>query len=745
MTPTVAQTAPYPVRRDRVGTIRANIALSAIGPAMAAIYTAGTWGAPHRPAMLGVIAGMLAVFGLGWGLAPAIAHWRTRYPVQVGAILFSLASLTVLVLLDGGVAGPLGVFVPICLVFLAITVPPRIFGVLAALCLAAYWTAALVGGPPPPGYALVHTLLFGGVSYLCLRHAGALASLRRRLAELSRVDPLTRCLNRRGFDERVAEALSDSARTGRPVTLVLIDLDRFKEINDTYGHRRGDEVLAWVGETLSREAVGRETLSREAVGRETLSREAVGRETLSREAVGRETLAREKLGRELGAHDAVGRLGGDEFAVLLSGSGPGEADATVGRLRAALQPCAPASLGHACYPGEAGTVEQLKHLADERVYRDKRARDRQLPTPEAVAAARRADTPPAPIEVSKRERRRHSIADVGWVSIAKASVCALYAVAYAATVPRWPQMVALCSLAIAIGLGTVLASDRLSRWSATRYLLMAISVVNYLTAASVAAAGGGVSSPVGMCMLVSLPLMALSSPLRAAVPVLVSVSAIYIVVAVGFGASDGWYVATHLGGVLAVSAVCAMQGRTAARQRALVTRLTRVDTLTGCLNRRGFQERFTTELADARRAGHPVSLLIFDLDGFKQLNDSQGHAAGDELLRWVGATLGAHLRADDVVGRLGGDEFVALVGGRPGTAESDVADTAQRLRRALAERTDACVGAATLDEHGHDFDALYAYADAQLYAQKARRGPSPRAPLPHGADASAKTAALPSA
>jgi diguanylate cyclase (GGDEF)-like protein len=175
----------------------------------------------------------------------------------------------------------------------------------------------------------------------------------------------------------------------------------------------------------------------------------------------------------------------------------------------------------------------------------------------------------------------------------------------------------------------------------------------------------------------------------------------------------------HLVGIMAVCAACAVQGRASARQRRMLTRLSQTDALTGIVNRRGFQERFAAELALARRERRPIGLLVVDLDGFKRLNDSAGHAAGDDLLRWVAATLGAGARPDGVVGRLGGDEFVMLL--RP--PATDPRTTAERLRAALAERTPASVGTAVLDAQDGSFAALYALADAELYREKAKRRP----------------------
>lgn len=85
------------------------------------------------------------------------------------------------------------------------------------------------------------------------------------------------------------------------------------------------------------------------------------------------------------------------------------------------------------------------------------------------------------------------------------------------------------------------------------------------------------------------------------------------------------------------------------------------DSLTGMLNRRAFMAEFERELARVRRGGTVLSLAIFDLDHFKELNDTHGHPAGDEVLRSIAATMRAAIRHPDILGRYGGEEFALLM------------------------------------------------------------------------------------
>ncbi|MFZ9889990.1 MAG: GGDEF domain-containing protein, partial [Myxococcota bacterium] len=100
------------------------------------------------------------------------------------------------------------------------------------------------------------------------------------------------------------------------------------------------------------------------------------------------------------------------------------------------------------------------------------------------------------------------------------------------------------------------------------------------------------------------------------------------------------------------------------------------DPLTGLRNRRCFSERLDEELRRMRRHGEgSLSLLLIDLNGFKRLNDTRGHAAGDAALIAVGRTLEAMVRTEDLVCRLGGDEFAVLL---PGTDLAGAEDVEER-------------------------------------------------------------------
>lgn len=147
------------------------------------------------------------------------------------------------------------------------------------------------------------------------------------------------------------------------------------------------------------------------------------------------------------------------------------------------------------------------------------------------------------------------------------------------------------------------------------------------------------------------------------------------------------------------------------------------DALTGIRDRSGMKRQGQQLVGDALRRGQPISLLIIDIDGFKQVNDGAGHATGDEVLRAIGGTLKAQLRGSDRIFRYGGDEFVVF-GRRLGAAEAlSLGDrlkaAVDRLRfPALSRPVTVSIGLATSPGDATDFDGLFACADRRLYAAK---------------------------
>jgi diguanylate cyclase (GGDEF)-like protein len=164
------------------------------------------------------------------------------------------------------------------------------------------------------------------------------------------------------------------------------------------------------------------------------------------------------------------------------------------------------------------------------------------------------------------------------------------------------------------------------------------------------------------------------------------------------------------------------------RHLAQIEELAYTDPLTALPNRRRFEERMEMALWQARLDGAAVALLFLDLDGFKAVNDSLGHAAGDELLQVVADRLRGRLRRGDLLARLGGDEFlVGLLGLDPATARREATGVADQLRAALVEpvllgtttvQVQVSIGVSVHPEDGAEFGPLLHRADARMYASK---------------------------
>lgn len=153
------------------------------------------------------------------------------------------------------------------------------------------------------------------------------------------------------------------------------------------------------------------------------------------------------------------------------------------------------------------------------------------------------------------------------------------------------------------------------------------------------------------------------------------------------------------------------------------------DPMTGLPNARSLQRQFEKEVARASRGGSSFQVLMLDLDGFKAVNDTYGHKAGDEMLREISKVIREQLREYDFLARYGGDEFVALV---PGTEPNDVVDLCDRIEKAVkafklpvGEGKTASVGvslgASGYPQEGETFDQMIVVADKVMYERKMTR------------------------
>ena len=164
-------------------------------------------------------------------------------------------------------------------------------------------------------------------------------------------------------------------------------------------------------------------------------------------------------------------------------------------------------------------------------------------------------------------------------------------------------------------------------------------------------------------------------------------------------------------------------------------RIAHQDALTGLWNRRYADVRLAEEIGRARSVpGYRFSVLVADVDDLKGVNDRQGHAAGDQALRWVAGFLSRGLRADDVCCRTGGDEFLVIL---PACGDGECRRFVKRVRarwqvealaqeRAGAQPITVSLGTASYPAHGATAEAVCAVADAAMYEEKRRSALSSR-------------------
>ena len=303
------------------------------------------------------------------------------------------------------------------------------------------------------------------------------------------------------------------------------------------------------------------------------------------------------------------------------------------------------------------------------------------------------------VEFTQEHLRAQMVQAGVWLTVASCVAGALYALA------TWEQsnrglLMVLFSTGIATAVVIRLVKpERLlrSRYSDAFFVAWSMSVIVLISVG--VAADHGARSPLTFVFFLPMVYAAVFYPLRLFVPVGAADMVAFVLVADLYGHPEPTYVA-FIAACLAFSAVlCAWQAQNHDCHRERLTLMSRTDPLTGCLNRRGFEERVTAELDAAMRSGRPLALVLFDLDNFKAVNDMYGHVAGDELLCWVVEGLGRAVRPMDSVGRLGGDEFAILA---PATGESGAEQIATRARKLLSERVAVSTGTATFPDHGAD-------------------------------------------
>lgn len=183
-----------------------------------------------------------------------------------------------------------------------------------------------------------------------------------------------------------------------------------------------------------------------------------------------------------------------------------------------------------------------------------------------------------------------------------------------------------------------------------------------------------------------------------------------------------WCALTAFGALAIIAGGLRAHTRIAAL-RARLSQSVRIDELTGLLNRRAFEQELDLELERSRRSARALSLMVADVDGFRDINEGRGHHAGDAVLAKLGKMLADSARRVDVAARVDGEAFALLL---PGTDEAGAYMFAERLRAAVedtfaAEQTPLTIsfGISSYPAHGYELGALMRSADHALYTAKA--------------------------
>jgi diguanylate cyclase (GGDEF)-like protein len=310
---------------------------------LGAVYLLLTPHGPHRSLEWFMVAVSVACTSLLIAFPKkAIAGSPHRLAFFVVWSSFTAVFAGVIAALDGGVGSPLALFLFLPMAFASLAYPvPAVVGV-GALAATSATVAALAGGN-----TFADTEVFGGVIALLTLLAATVArtrseqqaarrTLNHRLVEVATHDGLTGCLTHRAFYERVSTELARAVRHSHGVSLLIIDVDDFKSINDTHGHLVGDDVLRNIGSAVT------------------------------------------QLGRAI---EPAGRIGGDEFAVLLIETNRSQAEKVAARFRQTIADrggpvpvSATVGVAHLEHPTADMTPQQLVAEADARLYELKVAR-----------------------------------------------------------------------------------------------------------------------------------------------------------------------------------------------------------------------------------------------------------------------------------------------------------------------------------------------------------------------------------
>lgn len=308
---------------------------------------------------------------------------------------------------------------------------------------------------------------------------------------------------------------------------------------------------------------------------------------------------------------------------------------------------------------------------------------------------------------------------------------ALAILVYLGLTPHGPHRPVLFGMAVAwlvLAVTNLALVSKLAAKSWRDRFSMLWTVLAAFAIAGFAVLDGGMDSPVVLLLFLPISYAALSfSPIQALIcgASTLASAAILTVHDPGLRVSEGTLamLLAGLAGASVLSVAAAANRTRRERHETLLMReiviLGSTDGLTGCLVHRAFHERLVEEVARSQRHSYPLSLMLVDVDKFKDVNDNHGHLVGDDTLAAVGSALRTAVRSFDLVGRVGGDEFAILL---PSTEPESACTLAERIRKELPEALElpvtVSIGVSGLDRSAPAAEQMLGDADVALYRVK---------------------------